>query len=142
MGSALKIALGADHGGFDLKQQLLEHLRSLGHEVQDCGTHGKEPVDYPRIAYAVATLVASGRCDFGIMVDGAGIGSAMAANKVPGVLAAACYNEALARNSREHNDANVLTLGAGQVDLRDGKGIVGTFLSTACTAERHRRACG
>jgi deoxyribose-phosphate aldolase len=138
MGSTLRIALGADHGGFDLKQQLLEHVRSLGHEVQDCGTHGKEPTDYPRIAYAVASLVASGRCDFGIMVDGAGIGSAMVANKVPGVLAAACYNEALARNSREHNDANVLTLGASQVDLETAKKIVGTFLSTECTVERHR----
>jgi len=138
MGSTLRIALGADHGGFELKQQLLEHVRSLGHEVQDCGTHGKEPTDYPRIAYAVASLVASGRCDFGVMVDGAGIGSAMVANKVPGVLAAACYNEALARNSREHNDANVLTLGASQVDLETAKKIVGTFLSTACTVERHR----
>jgi deoxyribose-phosphate aldolase len=138
MGSPLKIALGADHGGFELKQNLLEHLRSLGHQVEDCGTHGKEPVDYPRVAHAVATLVASGACDFGIMVDGAGIGSAMAANKVPGVLAAACYNEDLARNSREHNDANVLTLGAGQVDLETAKRIVTTFLSTSCTVERHR----
>jgi deoxyribose-phosphate aldolase len=138
MGSPLKIALGADHGGFELKQQLLEHVRSLGHEVKDCGTHGKEPVDYPRFAHAVASLVASGACDFGIMVDGAGIGSAMAANKVPGVLAAACYNEDLARNSREHNDANVLTLGAGQVDPETAKRIVSTFLSTACTVERHK----
>ena len=95
-------------------------------------------MDYPRIAHAVATLVASGQCDFGIMVDGAGIGSAMVANKVPGVLAAACYSEALARNSREHNDANVLTLGAGQIDVETAKTIVYTFLSTACTAERHR----
>ena len=138
MGSPLKIALGADHGGFELKQQLLEHVRSLGHEVKDCGTHGKEPVDYPRFAHAVASLVASGACDFGIMVDGAGIGSAMAANKVPGVLAAACYNEDLARNSREHNDANVLTLGAGHVDPETAKRIVSTFLSTACTVERHK----
>jgi deoxyribose-phosphate aldolase len=138
MGSPLRIALGADHGGFELKQQLLEHVRSLGHEVQDCGTHGKDPVDYPRIAQAVASLVASGQCDFGIMVDGAGTGSAMAANKVPGVLAAACYNETLARNSREHNDANVLTLGAGQTDVETAKRIVSTFLSTACTVERHR----
>jgi deoxyribose-phosphate aldolase len=106
--------------------------------VKDCGTHGKEPVDYPRFAHAVASLVASGACDFGIMVDGAGIGSAMAANKVPGVLAAACYNEDLARNSREHNDANVLTLGAGQVDPETAKRIVSTFLSTACTVERHK----
>jgi deoxyribose-phosphate aldolase len=153
MGLPLKIALGADHGGFELKQALLTHLRSLGHDVHDCGTHGTEPVDYPPIANEVATLVASGTCRFGIMADGAGIGSAMAANKVPGVLAAACYNEALARNSREHNDANVLTLGAGQVDVETAKRIVDVFLASECTVERHRarvrmireieeRACG
>lgn len=133
----LRIAVGADHGGFELKQQLLDYLRSLGHAVEDCGTQGQEPVDYPRFASAVARLVASGVCDFGIAVDGAGIGSAMAANKVPGVLAAACYDEALARNSREHNDANVLTLGASQVTAEKAKGIVNVFLSSECSAERH-----
>ncbi len=138
MRSPLRVALGADHGGFDLKQQLAAYLASLGHSVRDCGTHGKDPVDYPRIAAEVANLVASGQADFGIMVDGAGIGSAMAANKVPGVLAAACYNEALARNSREHNDANVLTLGATQVDPELAKRIVAIFLATECTVDRHR----
>ena len=138
MSQSLTIALGADHGGFDLKQQLKEHLTSRGHVVRDCGTHSKEPVDYPKIALEVARLVASGDCRFGVMVDGAGIGSAMAANKVPGVLAAACYNEALARNSREHNDANVLTLGAGQTSADAARAIVDLFLSTNCTAERHR----
>ena len=120
MTQALRIAIGADHGGFDLKQQLIEHLVARGHAVRDCGTGSKEPVDYPRFALAVARLVAGGACEFGIVVDGAGIGSAMAANKVPGVLAAACYNETLARNSREHNDANVLTLGAGQTPPEPG----------------------
>jgi deoxyribose-phosphate aldolase len=139
MAQPLRIAVGADHGGYELKHQLVAHFRQLGHEVEDCGTFGKEPVDYPRIAGAVAELVASGRCRFGVMVDGAGIGSAMAANKVPGVLAAACYNEELARNSREHNDANVLTLGAGQVDLETAKRISDVFLTTACTVDRHRR---
>src|SRR5512140_431583 len=134
----LAIALGADHGGFELKEKLKAHLRERGHLVEDLGTHSKEPVDYPRIAHAVATLVASGDCRFGIMVDGAGIGSAMTANKVPGVLAAACYNETLARNAREHNDANVLTLGAGQVDLPAAQRIVEVFLSTQCTVDRHR----
>jgi deoxyribose-phosphate aldolase len=138
MTQAHRIAIGADHGGFDLKQQLIEHLASRGHAVRDCGTGGKEPVDYPRFAAAVAGLVAAGECDFGIVVDGAGIGSAMAANKVPGVRAAACYNEALARNSREHNDANVLTLGAGQTSPADAKAIADVFLSTRCTADRHR----
>ncbi len=138
MSEPLTIALGADHGGFELKQRIKDHLSSLGHLVRDCGTHGREPVDYPTIALAVARLVASGECRFGVMVDGAGIGSAMAANKVPGVLAAACYNETLARNSREHNDANLLTLGAGQTDAAAALGIVDVFLSTRCTADRHR----
>lgn len=138
MTQAYRIAIGADHGGYELKQQLIEYLASRGHEVRDCGTTGKEPVDYPRFAAAVARLVASGACDFGIAVDGAGIGSAMTANKVRGVLAAACYSEALARNSREHNDANVLTLGAGQTSPETARAIVDVFLSTKCTADRHR----
>jgi len=130
--------VGADHGGFELKQELTAHLSARGHLVQDCGTHSKDPVDYPHFAHAVASLVASGEAEFGIVVDGAGIGSAMVANKVPGVLAAACYNEALARNSREHNDANVLTLGAAHTAIEDAKRIVDVFLLTECTAERHR----
>ena len=134
----LSIALGADHGGFELKEQLKAWLRERGHAVRDLGTNSKDPVDYPKIARAVAELVASGAVRFGVMVDGAGIGSAMTANKVPGVLAAAAYNEALARNSREHNDANVLTLGAGQVDAETAKRIVEVFLTTECTVERHR----
>ena len=135
----LRIALGADHGGFDLKTQLGEYLKALGHQVEDCGTHSKEPVDYPRIARDVAMRVASAQADFGIVVDGAGIGSAMAANKIPGVRAAACYSDALARNAREHNDANVLTLGAGQVTVESARSIVAAFLGNQCTADRHRR---
>jgi deoxyribose-phosphate aldolase len=138
MSQAYRIAIGADHGGYELKQQLIEHLVSRGHAVQDCGTGGKDAVDYPVFAAAVARLVAAGTCQFGIVVDGAGIGSAMTANKVPGVLAAACYSEALARNSREHNDASVLTLGAGQTPPEQAKAIVDVFLSTQCTADRHR----
>lgn len=134
----MQLALGADHGGFDLKEQLKTHLRERGYAVRDLGTHSKDPVDYPRIAREVAELVASGAVRFGIIVDGAGIGSAMTANKIPGVLAAAAYNETLARNSREHNDANVLTLGAGQVDIEAAKRIVDVFLTTECTVERHR----
>jgi deoxyribose-phosphate aldolase len=139
MGRNLKIALGSDHGGFDLKKQLLGYLQGRGYFVQDCGTHSKDAVDYPRIAYTVARLVAGGACDRGIMVDGAGIGSAMAANKVRGVRAAACYNVALAKNSREHNDANVLTLGSGQTDFETAKQIVETFLAGECVEERHRK---
>ena len=133
----LKIAIGADHGGFELKNQLLGFLRDKVSSVQDCGTHSKESVDYPRIAYTVARLVASGQCECGIMIDGAGIGSAMAANKVRGARAAACYSVALARNSREHNDANVLTLGAGQTNFEQAKPIVEAFLTTKCVEDRH-----
>ncbi len=135
----LRIGIGADHGGFDLKTQLGQYLKSLGHQVQDCGTNSKDPVDYPRIAQAVASLVSSGQADLGIIVDGAGIGSAMAANKVAGVRAAACYNESLAGNAREHNDANVLTLGAGHVSFEAARAIVDVFLRTECTVDRHRR---
>ena len=136
---SLQLALGADHGGFELKEQLKTYLREKGYAVRDLGTNSKEPVDYPKIAQEVARMVASGAVRFGIMIDGAGIGSAMTANKIPGVLAAAAYNEALARNSREHNDANVLTLGAGQVDVETAKRIVDVFLTTDCTADRHRK---
>jgi deoxyribose-phosphate aldolase len=139
MAQAFRIALGADHGGFELKQVLLKHLSASGHTVTDCGTTNAEAVDYPVFAEAVARQIAFGTCDFGVMVDGAGIGSAMTANKVPGVLAAACDSEALARNSREHNDANVLTLGAGLVNADQARAIVDVFLSTFCTAKRHRR---
>ena len=142
MSKALRIAVGSDHGGFELKTHIVSHLTALGHSVEDCGTHSKDAVDYPRFAAAVAGRVASGACDFGIVVDGAGIGSAMTANKVRGVRAAACYNEALARNSREHNDANVLTLGAGQTTIDQARPIIDVFLGTACTEERHRRRVG
>ncbi len=134
-----KIALGGDHGGFELKQDLLAYALSKGHQVRDCGTHGKTPVDYPDIAKKVAAMVAAGDCDFGVLVDGAGIGSAMVANKVPGILAAACYNETLARNSRQHNGANVLTLGSGQTNIYEAKKILDAFLETECTEERHLR---
>src|SRR5437867_6053260 len=139
MENPVTIALGSDHGGFELKNQLLGFLRDKGFSVQDCGTHSKDPVDYPRIAYTVARLVASGQCDRGIMIDGAGIGSAMSANKVRGVRAAACYSVALAKNSREHNDANVLTLGAGQTKFEEAAKIVETFLTAECVEERHRK---
>ncbi len=135
--SRLRIALAADHGGFELKERLKEHLKAAGHDVADLGTSGKDPVDYPVFARAAALRVALGEADFGIVVDGAGIGSAMAANKVPGVLAATCNTEALAKNAREHNDARLLALGAGHVDEAGAKRIVDVFLSTACTAERH-----
>jgi deoxyribose-phosphate aldolase len=132
-----KIALGADHGGFELKAVLAEHLNSSGYQVEDVGTLSREAVDYPVYAKAVADAVAQGRVDVGIMIDGAGIGSCMAANKVPGVRAALAYDISSARNSREHNDANVLTLGAGLIGAGLAKQIADVWLTTECTEPRH-----
>lgn len=109
------IAVGADHGGFPMKERLIFKLREAGWDVEDCGTDSHDSVDYPDFAHAVAEKVSIGECRWGIIVDGAGIGSAMVANKVPGVRAALCYDVSSARNSREHNHANVLTLGAGLI---------------------------
>jgi len=133
------LAIGADHGGFELKQLLAEHLRSRGFTVEDCGTHSTDAVDYPQIASEVAQRVADGRARFGVIVDGAGIGSAMTANKFPGVRAALCYDLSSARNSREHNNANVLTLGASLIGAGLARQIVDVFVDTECTAERHLR---
>jgi ribose 5-phosphate isomerase B len=133
------VAFGADHGGFGLKQALKEFVAGLGYAVVDCGTHSTDPVDYPDLAYAVARLVSAGEAWRGIVVDGAGIGSAMAANKVPGVRAALCYDHASAVNSREHNDANVLTLGAGLIGPNLARQITQTWLSTPYAGGRHQR---
>ena len=133
------VAVGADHGGFPLKEEVKKHLTRLGYRFHDVGTFSTEPVDYPDIAVAVARAVAAGDARFGILVDGAGIGSAMAANKVRGVRAAECADGAAARNAREHNDANVLTLGARFVDTGRMHEVVETFLTAACTEERHAR---
>ena len=134
----LSIAVGADHGGFARKADILEWLRELGHQPIDLGTHDPESCDYPDFARAVAEAVASGDADLGICVDGAGIGSAMAANKVPGVLAANCWDAASAVNAREHNHANVLTLGA-RLERLSLHEIVRTFLATATGPGRHAR---
>ena len=121
------------------KSSLIEHLRRRGFTVEDCGTHSTEAVDYPKIAAEVAQRVADGRAEVGVIVDGAGIGSSMTANKFPGVRAALCYDLSSARNSREHNNANVLTLGASLIGAGLAQQIVDTFLDTQCTAERHLR---
>jgi ribose 5-phosphate isomerase B len=133
------VALGADHGGFALKEALKAFVAGLGYAVIDCGTHSADPVDYPDLAYAVARLVSTGEAWRGIIVDGAGIGSAMAANKVPGVRAALCYDHATAVNSREHNDANVLTLGAGLIGAALARQIAQTWLATEFGGGRHQK---
>ncbi len=134
-----KVAIGADHGGFPLKEKIGFRLKEAGYEVVDCGTDSHEAVDYPDFAHAVAREVASGACRYGIVVDGAGIGSAMVANKVPGVRAALCYDLSTARNSREHNHANVLTLGAGLIGEALAWQIVEEWLSVEWGGDRHAR---
>lgn len=133
------VAIGSDHGGYALKERLGYKLKQEGFSVQDVGTHAPESVDYPDYAHAVAKLVADGSCQAGIIVDGAGIGSAMAANKVPGVRAALCYDISSARNSREHNHANVLTLGAGLIGDALAWQIVQEWLDTPFGEGRHAR---
>lgn len=133
------IAVGADHGGLPLKEKIAFELRQAGHDVHDCGTDSTDAVDYPDFAHEVARLVADGTCSTGIVVDGAGIGSAMAANKVPGVRAALCYDLSTARNSREHNHANVLTLGAGLIGPNLAWQIVQEWLATPWGGGRHAR---
>lgn len=133
------VAVGADHGGFRMKEELKTFLSQLGHRVQDFGAYSEEAVDYPDFAHAVARAVSDGTSDLGIVIDGAGVGSAMTANKVPGIRAAACYTVEVARNSREHNDANVLTLGSKTITGDQMREIVKTWLSTEITEDRHRK---
>lgn len=131
------VAVGADHGGLALKTAVADHLRKNGFTVIDVGTSSTDPVDYPLFAVNVARQVAQKKAAFGIMVDGAGIGSCMAANKVSGVRAAMCYDITTATNAREHNGANVLTLGGGLIGPRLALAIVDTFLGTPFGGGRH-----
>jgi ribose 5-phosphate isomerase B len=136
------VAIGADHGGYPMKEELKTFLGELGHRVHDFGTNSESAVDYPDFAHAVARAVADGTADVGIMIDGAGVGSAMTANKVPGVRAAACYSVEVARNSREHNGANVLTLGSKTISSAEMRDIVKAWLGTELTEDRHRKRVG
>lgn len=131
------IAIGADHGGYQMKERLKTLIEEHGLAVRDVGCRQGETVDYPDIAVQVAELVAGGTAHRGIIVDGAGIGSAMAANKVPGVRAALCYDKPSARNSREHNDANVLTLGGRLLTWTQAEDVVRTWLATPFAGGRH-----
>ena len=131
------VAIGADHGGYELKEALKSDLTSLGFEIQDVGTNSKDAVDYPDFAHAVAQAVSTGKAWRGIMIDGAGIGSCIVANKVPGVRAGMAYDISSANNSREHNDTNVLTLGAGLIGAALAKQIIKTWLTTEFAGGRH-----
>lgn len=131
------VVVGADHGGVALKDAVVAHLRGLGKSVSDVGTFGPQAVDYPDFAVAVAQTVAAGRAKVGIMIDGAGIGSCMVANKVVGVRAALCHDVTTATNAREHNNANVLTLGGGLLGTRLALAVIDAFFATPFAGGRH-----
>lgn len=131
------VAIGCDHGGLEMKEALKALLTEMGVDYHDFGTYDSKPVDYPDYAFMVANGVSRGQFSVGIMIDGAGIGSCMVANKVPGVRAALAYTPDLARNSREHNDANVLTLGGRFITIEAMREIVKVWLGTAISEERH-----
>lgn len=132
------IAIGADHGGFRLKEVLKPVIESLGLSVHDVGVFDEKPADYPDIAHKVAQTVVEGTATRGIIIDGAGIGSSMVANKVPGIRAALCYDRASARNSREHNDSNVLTLGGRLLTETQAEEVLRTWLGTPFAGGRHQ----
>jgi ribose 5-phosphate isomerase B len=135
-----RVALGADHGGYALKEILKQYIEGeLGWTVHDSGTHSSDAVDYPDFAAAVARQVASGRCAFGIIVDAAGIGSTMAANKVQGARCALCHDDATAVNGRAHNDANIMALGSRIVNQGLARRLVRLFLATPFEGGRHQR---
>jgi ribose 5-phosphate isomerase B len=138
----LAIVLGADHAGWELKEACKAWLIDHGHQVLDFGTHSPEPVDYPDYAAQVAEAVAVGKVDRGVLVCGTGIGMAIAANKVPGVRAASCTDTFTARMSREHNDANVLCLGARLTGREVARDILDIWLDTAFAGDRHARRVG
>jgi ribose 5-phosphate isomerase B len=135
----VRIAIGADHAGYGLKEDLKGYLKELGHEVEDLGTHSEEPVDYPPICAQVARAVREDRADRGIVLGGSGQGEQISANKVRGVRAALCNDLFTARLSREHNDANVLSMGARIVAPPLAREILGTWLQTGFEGGRHER---
>jgi ribose 5-phosphate isomerase B len=132
------IAIGADHGGFRLKEALKPLLERLGFEVRDVGVYEEKPADYPDLALKVAELVVSGAATRGVIIDGAGIGSSIAANKVPGIRAALCYDKPSARNSREHNDSNIVTLGARLLTQSQAEEVLRTWVATPFAGGRHQ----
>jgi ribose 5-phosphate isomerase B len=135
----VKIIIGSDHGGFELKNKILKFLKNKKCDVKDYGTHSKESCDYPIIGFEIAQAVAAKKADRGILICRSGVGMAIIANKVRGVRAAACYDKNMARSCREHNDCNVLVLAADYTDFKKAKEFVGVWLKTRHEGERHRR---
>src|ERR1700716_355021 len=135
----MKIAIGSDHAGFNYKEKIKQFLSSLGHDVTDCGTYSEEPVDYPLFIRPVAEAVARGETERGVVLGGSGNGEAMAANRVKGVRCALCWNEVSARLARQHNDANVLSLGQRMLSEEQALEIVRVWLETGFDGGRHLR---
>lgn len=136
----MRIAIGADHAGFALKQKIGDTLRDLGHEVTDTGTTSTDPVDYPDYAEAVGQLILAGKADRGVLICGSGVGASVAANKLPGIRAAVCHDTYSARQGVEHDDMNILVLGARIIGEELARELVRAFLTAGFTAEeRHRR---
>ncbi len=136
----MRVAIAADHAGYELKQDLLRHLKSLGHEVTDLGTHSPEQVDYPDYAEAIGKAILEGRPERGILICGSGVGASVAANKLPGIRAAICHDTYSAHQGVEHDDMNVLVLGARVIGVELARDIVRTFLEAQFSGEeRHRR---
>ena len=136
----MRIAVGADHAGFELKEKLLEYVRAAGHEAIDLGTHSTQSVDYPDYAKAVGMALREGRADRGLLLCGSGVGASVAINKIPGIRAGLCHDSYSAHQGVEHDDMNVLVLGARVIGLELAKELVGDFLRASFTnEERHRR---
>ena len=135
----MKIAIGSDHAGFEYKQKIVSMLLNLNHEVKDFGADSNEPVDYPLFIYPVARAVAAGDFERGIVLGGSGNGEAVTANRVPGIRCALCINEELARLSREHNDANMISLGQRMMSLETALSCVKIWLDTPFDGGRHKR---
>ena len=137
MSEQIKVSIASDHAGFDLKEQIIKHLIYSGFDVIDRGPDKKEPVDYPDYASKVTNDILSNTAHKGVLVCGTGQGMAIAANKKPGIRAALCYNSEITKLAREHNDANILTLGARVIDEATALGLVETFLNTDFEGSRH-----
>jgi ribose 5-phosphate isomerase B len=136
----MRITIGSDHAGFELKQALIDYLRQAAHEVKDVGTNSTAPVDYPDFAEAVALSLLRGECERGILICGSGVGAAVAANKIPGIRAGQCHDTYSAHQGVEHDDVNVLVLGARVIGVELAKELCAAFLKARFTAEeRHRR---
>lgn len=135
----MKVGIGSDHGGFELKEKILEFLKEEKYDVVDFGTHSKESCDYPMIGFEVAHAVSEGKIDNGILICKTGVGMVIIANKVHGVRAAACYDKELAKTSKEHNDCNVIVLSANYTGFKDAREILKIWFKTEHLGERHAR---